>query len=131
MKFLKPLLDKCVMCGACMSACSKAWAKQDNPGMSRIAVKNVTGLPDIRVCDQCGGCIAVCPSMALQRDKNGVVQIDRKKCTSCLICVEFCPSASMFFHADIDSPFKCVSCGICVKACPEGALSIVEQKQEG
>jgi ferredoxin len=37
----------------------------------------------------------------------------------------------MFFHADIDSPFKCVACGICVKACPEGALSIVEQKQEG
>ncbi|MDI9370705.1 MAG: 4Fe-4S binding protein [Synergistaceae bacterium] len=126
MKFLRYSLDKCVMCGACMSACSKLWAKQDNPEMSRISVKNVTGLPDIRVCDQCGGCIAVCPTMALYRDKNGVVQIDREKCTSCLMCVEFCPYASMFFHAEIPSPFKCVACGVCVKACPEGVLSICE-----
>ena len=129
MKFLKYRLDRCTMCGSCMAACSKAWAKKDDPALSRISVKNVTALPDIKVCNQCGGCIAVCPSMALERDKNGVVQIRRDKCTSCLMCVEFCPSASMFFSADIPSPFKCVACGICVKACPQDALSIVEEKE--
>ena len=129
MKFLKYRLDRCTMCGSCMAACSKAWAKKDDPALSRISVKNVTGLPDIKVCNQCGGCIDVCPSMALERDKNGVVQIRRDRCTSCLMCVEFCPSACMFFSPDIPSPFKCVACGICVKACPQDVLSIVEEKE--
>jgi len=114
-----------------MSACSKAWAKEDSPDLSRIRVKAVTGMADIRVCDQCGGCIAVCPTMALARDKNGIVQIDRKKCTSCLMCVEFCPSASMFFSDRIPSPYKCVACGICARACPEGALEILDTGKEG
>ncbi|TDY52584.1 4Fe-4S binding protein, partial [Aminivibrio pyruvatiphilus] len=26
MKLLKTYLDRCVQCGACMSACSKAWS---------------------------------------------------------------------------------------------------------
>ncbi len=130
-KLLKTYLDRCVQCGACMSACSKAWAKEDSPELSRIRVKAVAGMTDIRVCDQCGGCIAVCPTMALSRDKNGVVQIDRKKCTSCLMCVEFCPSASMYFSDRIPSPYKCVACGICVRACPEGALEIIDTGKEG
>ena len=124
MKMLKPLLDKCVMCGTCMSACSKAWARADDPELSRIHVRNVTGLPEVDVCDQCGACIAVCPAMALERDRNGVVQIRRDRCTSCLICVGFCPSASMFFSASHPSPFKCVACGLCVKTCPTGALEL-------
>ena len=70
-------------------------------------------------------------SLALSRDTNGIVQIDRKKCTSCLMCVEFCPSASMYFSARIPSPYKCVACGICVRACPEGALEIIDTGKEG
>ena len=130
-KLLKTYLDRCVQCGACMSACSKAWAKEDSPELSRIRVETVTGLADIHVCDQCGGCIAVCPTMALSRDTNGIVQIDRKKCTSCLMCVEFCPSASMYFSERIPSPYKCVACGICVRACPEGALELIDTGKEG
>ena len=71
------------------------------------------------------------PDHGLARDKNGIVQIDRKKCTSCLMCVEFCPSASMYFSARIPSPYKCVACGICVRACPEGALEIIDTGKEG
>lgn len=130
MKFLKAHMDKCTQCGACMSACSRAWAKEDSPELSRIKVKAVAGLTEINVCDQCGGCIAVCPTMALARDKNGVIQIDRNRCTSCLMCVEFCPKASMFFSPKIPSPFKCVACGICVSACPEDALQIVDTGKE-
>lgn len=126
MKHLSVRFDRCTLCGVCMSVCSRTWAKKDDPALSRISVTNVTGLPMIRVCNQCGGCIPVCPTMALQRDKNGVVQIDRSKCTSCLICVGFCPSAAMFFHEGSPSPFKCVACGLCVKSCPEGVLALAE-----
>ena len=130
MKFLKPHPDRCIVCGSCMSACSKTWAKKDDPNLSRIRVEDVAGYPDIHVCDQCGGCIAVCPAMALSRDRNGVVRIDRSRCTSCLMCVGFCPGAAMFFSSRIPSPFKCVACGVCVRACPENALEIVDTGEE-
>ena len=55
MKFLKAHMDKCTQCGACMSACSTAWAKEDSPELSRIKVKAVAGLTEINVCDHCGG----------------------------------------------------------------------------
>ncbi|HOO64048.1 MAG TPA: 4Fe-4S binding protein, partial [Synergistaceae bacterium] len=57
--------------------------------------------------------------------KNGVVRLDNKKCTSCLMCVGFCPTASMFFDADAQpQPFKCIACGLCATVCPTGALEL-------
>ena len=109
-----------------MSACSKAWFKEDNPSLSRIKVENKATYSNINVCNQCGACIEVCPTKALERDANGIVQVRKDKCTSCLMCVGFCPSASMLFNgAKQTEPFKCISCGICAKACPTGALELL------
>jgi Fe-S-cluster-containing hydrogenase component 2 len=109
-----------------MSACSKAWFKEDSPALSRITVENKATYPNINVCNQCGACIEVCPTQALERDANGVVQVRKDKCTSCLMCVGFCPSASMRFNGTKQTePFKCISCGICAKACPTGALELL------
>ncbi|MCK9341608.1 MAG: 4Fe-4S binding protein [Synergistaceae bacterium] len=126
MKVLQLRTEKCVQCGECMSACSKAWFKEDNPSLSRIKIENKATYPNINVCNQCGACIEICPTKALERDANGIVQVRKDKCTSCLMCVGFCPSASMFFDgAKQTEPFKCISCGICAKACPTGALELI------
>ena len=125
-KVLQLRTEKCVQCGECMSACSKAWFKEDSPALSRIKVENKATYPNINVCNQCGACIEVCPTKALERDANGIVQVRKDKCTSCLMCVGFCPSASMLFNgAKQTEPFKCISCGICAKACPTGALELL------
>lgn len=75
----------------------------------------------MNVCNQCGECIEVCPTEAIYRAKNGVVRIDKEKCLGCYSCVGFCPTV-MFFHKDVQEPFKCVACGMCAKECPTGAV---------
>lgn len=129
-KIMRVNAEKCVQCGACMSACSSAWFKKDDVNLSRIRIESVTGLPNFNICSQCGACMAVCPTQALERDANGVVQLRRDKCTACLMCVGFCPSASIFFNAEKQpEPFKCIACGICARKCPTGALELVEVKE--
>jgi ferredoxin len=118
--------EKCVQCGECMTACSKAWFKEESPDLSRVKVVNKTGFSNINICSQCGACISVCPTQALERDANGVVQVRKDKCTSCLMCVGFCPTASMFFEGTKQTePFKCIACGICARKCPTGALQLI------
>jgi Fe-S-cluster-containing hydrogenase component 2 len=69
--------------------------------------------------------MAVCPTEALTRDKNGVVQLDKSKCTSCLMCVGYCPTGNMLYAATKQTePFKCVACGLCAKVCPTQALEL-------
>ncbi|NMF18878.1 4Fe-4S binding protein [Cloacibacillus porcorum] len=126
MKIMQVNAEKCVQCGACTEACSKAYFKEKSPELSRVKVDNMAGFANINICSQCGACIGVCPTQALERDANGVVQVRKDKCTSCLMCVGFCPSASMFFDGDKQTePFKCIACGICARKCPTGALELV------
>ena len=126
MRIMQVNAEKCVQCGACMEACSTTYFKENSKELSKVRVENMAGFPDINICTQCGACMAVCPTQALERDANGVVQIRKDKCTSCLMCVGFCPSASMFFNASKQTePFKCIACGICGRKCPTGALELV------
>ncbi|MBR4400696.1 MAG: 4Fe-4S binding protein [Synergistes sp.] len=126
MKIIHYNAEKCVECGACMEACSAAYFKENSPELSRIRILNNTGFVSANVCSQCGACMAVCPTQALERDANGVVQVRKDKCTSCLMCVGYCPAASMFFNGDKQTePFKCIACGICARKCPTGALELI------
>ncbi|WP_300524908.1 4Fe-4S binding protein [Aminiphilus sp.] len=128
MRWLKTYAEKCVNCGECMKVCSTTYFKKDDPKLARIKVTEKDGKQHLNACNQCGTCIAVCPTEALYRDKNGVVQVDKKKCTSCLMCVGFCPTLSMFFEASVQTePFKCIACGLCAKKCPAGALELVNE----
>lgn len=126
MKILQVMAEKCVQCGECMSACSKAYFKEEAKELSRIKVEDKAGFANFNVCTQCGACVGVCPTQALERDASGVIQLRKNKCTSCLMCVGFCPSASMFFEGTKQTePFKCIACGICAKNCPVGALALL------
>ena len=78
------------------------------------------------VCVQCRErpCLKACPEGAIF-ERNGLVRIDSKKCTSCGICLKVCPYGGIEFHPDIGA-IICVQCGICVENCPVGALEMVE-----
>jgi len=129
-KYLKMDDQKCVGCMGCVTACSTAYAKEDNPAKARIQVQGLgAGRFRLVACDQeCRRCVAECPVQAISVSKQGVVVIDRKLCVGCLACVAVCPIEAMRYYPAESSPFKCVACGICVKACPKGALEIAEKE---
>ena len=60
--------EKCVQCGACTEACSKAYFKENSPELSRVKVDNMAGFANINICSQCGACIGVCPTKSLKME---------------------------------------------------------------
>jgi Fe-S-cluster-containing hydrogenase component 2 len=116
---------KCTGCGICEEVCSKAYYKVADREKSAVRVSaDDNGGFMISVCDQCGVCREMCQIMALKTMDNGVVQLNKKICVGCLVCVGECLRNYMYFNDGLPTPFKCVACGLCVKQCPSGALQI-------
>jgi len=127
MKKLNADSKKCSGCGACELACSKALFKVSDREKSAIRITDRDeGGFNIAVCDQCGDCVWMCSAMALSIAPNGVVRLNRKACTGCLICIGECMRNYFFYNDEFQTPLKCSACGICVKTCPTGALKLVE-----
>jgi len=121
---------KCTGCGICEETCSKAYCKEADKEKSAIRVRlNDEGGYTIAVCDQCGVCKEMCTIMALKTAGNGVVQLNKKICTGCLVCVAECLRDYMFYNDALPTPFKCIACGLCAAQCPSGALSVTEGGQ--
>ena len=117
---------KCTGCGVCEAVCSKAYYKAPDREKSAIRITALEqGGYSIAVCDQCGDCRGMCSAMALKTAENGVVQLNKKTCVGCLICVGECLRGYMRYNDDLPTPFKCLACGLCVKHCAAGALSVV------
>jgi len=118
---------KCTGCGICENVCSKAFYKVEDKEKSAIRITaDENGGYTIAVCDQCGVCKEMCQIMALRTAANGVVQLNKKTCVGCLVCVGECLRDYMFYNDELPTPFKCIACGLCAAQCPAGALAIVE-----
>ena len=118
---------ECMACLECVRACSTAFYKQFDQGLSciQIVAKGTGAKPN--VCIQCGKCMRTCEHEAItQNPKTGVYMINKKKCVRCGKCVEACPMKVMVLPED-GAVSKCIACGICVKACPMEVLEIVEK----
>jgi Fe-S-cluster-containing hydrogenase component 2 len=117
--------DKCTGCGICEEVCSKAYYKTADRDKSAIRVTSGdSGGFTIAVCDQCGVCKEMCTIMALKTAANGVVQLSKKICVGCLVCVGECLRDFMQYNDDLPTPFKCIACGLCAAKCPAGALRL-------
>ena len=127
MKRLSADSAKCTGCGVCEEVCSNAYYKVKDREKSAIRIDaDGEGAFSISVCDQCGVCKDMCSIMALKTAGNGVVQLNKKICVGCLICVGECLRGYMRYHDDLPTPYKCVACGLCAKQCASGALAIVD-----
>jgi len=89
--------------------------------------ENDDGSFSIAVCDQCGVCKEMCQIMALRTANSGVVQLDKKICVGCLVCVAECLRSYMCYNDELPTPFKCIACGLCAKQCKAGALEITHE----
>lgn len=133
MKILQKKEELCTGCGKCMEVCSsEVQFRKSPPEPARSAIK-VTEKEkghEINVCNQCGACMVDCPVLALNRNKAGVVLVNKKICVGCFACVGFCPTLSMRTVPGNIYPFKCIACGKCVPVCDPGALFIEETEDK-
>ncbi len=88
--------ERCMACLSCVMACSEAFYKVADPGLSCIQIVEKNGEPKVNNCIQCGKCMRTCEHEAItQNPKTGVYMINKKKCVGCGKCVEACPMKVM------------------------------------
>lgn len=114
----------CMACLSCVTACSKAFYKEMDPGKSCIQIVDRKGAAKPMACVQCGKCAAACEQGAITQNPKGVYMINKKLCIGCGKCAEACPFKVIVLANDKAS--KCIACGICAKACPMDMLEVVE-----
>jgi len=137
-KKLAVIPELCSGCRLCELACAAEHFKVNNPKKSAVRVITTYPHPVVRmpiICSQCKVpmCAEACPVGALHRI-DGVVQLDKDTCISCMKCVDACPFGAMFAHEDIDHPIKCNVCEgdpKCVTACPKAAIRMIPEQSLG
>jgi len=150
-------LVRCMGCRACQVAC-KAW--NDNPGEVTLCLGCYDNPPDFsgdtwslirfdevenegnlnwvftkRQCMHCvhPACASACPVSALEKQPDGPVVYDAKKCIGCRYCMIACPFnvPRVNWGEVLPEIKKCTFCSdrqsnglepACVKACPTDAL---------
>lgn len=92
-------LKKCIGCYGCQIFCKTENATP--PGMlwSRVFLYEFGNYPTVEkrplpvLCMHCGvpECVNVCPTGASVKRPDGIVTVDRDRCTGCLNCLMACP----------------------------------------
>ena len=140
--------DRCIQCGGCETACNM-WRSTEH-GVNWRRVLNIWhgDYPNITCsalsvsCLHCDdpACVGACPSQAItKRASDGLVLVDRDKCTGCQACLRACPYDVPQFGADglMQKCDMCVSdmngnldaashIPPCIRTCPTGALEIIK-----
>ena len=130
---------RCIGCHACTVACK---AENEVPlGNFRTWVKYVEKgtFPEVKRhfavlrCNHCtdAPCVTICPVTALDKRKDGIVDIDRDVCIGCRACMQACPYDALHLNEDTGAVEKCHYCAhrvekglepACVIVCPEQAI---------
>ena len=132
--------ENCIQCHGCEVAC-KSWRNVEL-GVRWRRVYNIWqgNYPEVKnisasvACMHCVEpvCVQACPEGAIsKRAEDGIVLVDREKCTGCQTCLDACPFGSPDFGAD-GKMQKCDLCineidyktknPPCVDTCPTNAL---------
>ncbi|MGI6096801.1 MAG: 4Fe-4S dicluster domain-containing protein [Dethiobacteria bacterium] len=60
------------------------------------------------------------------------VEVDKKLCKKCRICIEMCPKGALDVDADgtayLAHPDKCTLCELCSWVCPDFAVDVKKEK---
>ncbi|HHV79988.1 MAG TPA: 4Fe-4S binding protein [Firmicutes bacterium] len=63
------------------------------------------------------------------------MELDRKWCKGCGICVAFCPKKVFDQGEDmrpiVSKPDECIGCKLCELRCPDYALYVTEEDENG
>jgi carbon-monoxide dehydrogenase iron sulfur subunit len=126
-------VDRCSGCRMCEAVCSFAHENAFSSSASRITVlkEDAFGFDLPVTCWHCTRCTALqsCPSRALNRNQEGLIQVDEEKCISCGKCVDACRAGAIRLHPERHTPLICDLCKgklLCVEKCPTKALTYSE-----
>jgi len=121
----------CAGCRVCEMYCSYAHEMKFSPSLSRVTIikEEKHGMDYPLFCRQCTNCTAVqsCPTNALQKVKEGTIQVNTDLCISCGQCAIKCKYNAVKMTAG--QPLICDLCEgdpICVKKCPTKAINYIE-----
>ncbi len=87
----------------------------------------------VQRCNHCTNapCVTICPVNALQKRKDGIVDLDRDACIGCRACMQACPYDAIYLNDDLGAAEKCHFCAhrveknlepACVVVCPVNAI---------
>lgn len=130
---------RCIGCHACTVACK---SENEVPlGDFRTWVKytEIGSFPQVRRhfavlrCNQCTAapCVTICPVVALDKQPNGIVDLDKDVCIGCKSCMQACPYDALYLNEDTGGAEKCHFCAhrvevglqpACEVVCPETAI---------
>ena len=117
---------ECWGCRACEVAC-----KLDKPfQISLIRIQeewkededgNMEFIYRLRVCRHCEEpeCVEACPEEAIYKREDGIVLIDRERCTGCGLCIEACPYDAIWIDEE-----KAIKCDMCLRRVEYGLLPV-------
>lgn len=153
-------LNRCITCGACISACPENALHPCTISKDGLVNWNTPKLvASIGYCaKECTACSEACPTGALipitQEQKNetviGTAYVERSRCRpwrtqyKCTICIDACPYDAIKekvitnekgreYTVPIVNIRKCVGCGICENVCPvkhEPAIQVFSHGEE-
>ena len=132
---------RCIGCHACTVACKsensvpvgnfRTWVKYVEKGRFP-AIKRHFGVLRCNHCTK-APCVTICPVNALEKRKDGIVDLDRDACIGCRACMQGCPYDAIYLNEDTGSAEKCHFCAhrvekglepACVVVCPESAIVV-------
>ncbi len=92
-------LKSCIGCNTCVIACKERNGTPPGVFWTKVLEQEVGEFPSARRvfwpmrCMHCEepSCLQVCPTGATTQRRDGIVQIDAKKCIGCKACILACP----------------------------------------
>lgn len=149
-------IEKCSGCHNCQIACKDEfcsqpwlpysesqpetgsfWCRVDEKERGQVPVVTVTYTP--MLCSHCvdAPCVEVCPISAFTRRDDGLLLIDPAVCDGCGLCIEACPTRSIYMNKELSIAQKCTGCAHllddgwtvprCVDVCSVDALLFGEE----
>jgi Fe-S-cluster-containing dehydrogenase component len=130
---------RCIGCHACTVACKsenevpigdfRTWVKYTEVGAFPAVKRHFAVLR----CNQCTAapCVTICPVTALDKRKDGIVDLDKDVCIGCKACMQACPYDALYLNEDTGGAEKCHFCAhrveqglkpACEVVCPETAI---------
>ena len=94
---------------------------------SKGAFPDVKRLFSCMRCNHCTNapCVTICPVNALEKRKDGIVDLDRDACIGCRACMQACPYDAIYLNEDLGAAEKCHFCAHRVEKGLEPACVIV------